>query len=365
MLVAVHSSTLIRAITREGPAIIVRLAGASLIIAATASTIYVSAQPVTRSALPATNMTPDAKAYLDRAIAAFRAQHINASKADWASLTQKAYAAAAGAKTAADTYPAIRLIIAALGEKHTFLVEPDLANAQKTGKIVGHTQPPTLRVPEVVRLTNGIGAVRLHSFQGTPEQAQLYSTTGQTKIKELQSQGICKFVLDLSSDEGGNMYPMIQAVSGLLNEGVLGTFESAKGELWPWGLINGTVTAGNVMKSSAGRTPARQSSSPVAVIIGHSTASAGEFTAMSFEGRPVTRFFGAPTAGYVTANQPITLSDGAVIAMTSGWGLDRRGKKYVDSIRPDVLAGEGAPAMNAAINWLANVRCRGRIRRAG
>lgn len=342
---------------------IARLVGVFLIIAAGAATIYVSAQPVARKALPAKNMTAEAKAYLDRAIAAFRDQHINASKVDWPLLTQKAYAAAAGAKTDVDTYPAIRLIIAALGERHTFLVEPDLANAQKTGKVVGHSQPPALQLPEVVRLANGVGAVSLHGFQGTPEQAQLYSSTGETKIKELQGQGVCKFVLDLSSDQGGNMYPMIQAVSGLLSEGVLGTFESAKGQSWPWGLMNGTVTAGNVIKSSAAQTPARQDLSSVAVIIGHSTASAGEFTAMSFEGRPVTRFFGAPTAGYVTANQPITLSDGAVIVMTSGWGLDRRGKKYVDSIEPDVLVGEGPQAMNAALEWLSNQPCRSRIRR--
>jgi C-terminal processing protease CtpA/Prc len=308
-------------------------------------------------------MSAEAKAYLDRAITAFREQHINASKMDWPSLTQQAYAAAAGAKTTADTYPAIRLIIAALGEKHTFLVEPDAANAQKTGKVVGSAPPPPLQLPEVVRLANGIGVVRMHSFLGSREQAQLYSSTGESKIKELQRAGVCKFVLDLSSDKGGNMYPMLQAVSGLLNEGVLGTFENARGQFWPWVLKNGTVTEGGLINSPSVRKAAGQGSSPIAVILGRSTASAGEFTAMSFEGRPDTRFFGAPTAGYVTANQPITLSDGAVIVMTSGWGLDRRGKKYVDSIQPDVNTGSGAAALNAAVTWLSNEHCERQTRR--
>ena len=78
---------------------------------------------------------------------------------------------------------------------------------------------------------------------------------------------------------------------------------------------------------------------------------------MSFEGRPRTRFFGAPTAGYVTANAPVFLSDGAVIAMTGGWGLDRTGKKYVESIKPDVPTAAGAETLSAAVKWLSKERC--------
>jgi hypothetical protein len=54
----------------------------------------------------AADMSAEAKLYLDQAIKLLREQHINSSNLDWQALTQKAYAAASGAKKTADTYSA-------------------------------------------------------------------------------------------------------------------------------------------------------------------------------------------------------------------------------------------------------------------
>lgn len=308
------------------------------------------------TASPTGNMSPEAKAYLDRAIALLREQHINAAKMDWQALTAKAYAAAGGAQTTADSYPAIRLVIKELGEKHTQFHEPDQAKANSTGQASGRASAPPLLLPETVRLANGIGVVRLYGFMGSFEQGQLYARTGQTKINELKSQDVCKFVLDLRSNTGGNMYPMIEAVSGLLHDGVLGTFESANGTFSSWLLTDGKAT---MAPATNARPPIDLASNPmpVAVLIGPSTVSAGEYTAMSFRGRPNTRFFGAPTGGYITANHPVRLSDGAVIVMTGAWGIDRTGRKYVDAMQPDEVTGGGGPTMDAAVAWLSHQRC--------
>ena len=199
--------------------------------------------------------------------------------------------------------------------------------------------------------------IRLYGFSGSPEQAKAYADLGQAKISEMQARGICKFVVDLRPDVSGNMYPMIDAVSGLLDEGVLGTFENAAGQATPWGLKNGKTITDPTPASSAKPSPSRTNSVPVALLIGPSTASAGEFTAMSFKGRANTGFFGAQSAGYVTANQPMPLSDGAVIIMTSGWGIDRMGTKYVDALQPDETTDAGGPALDAAVKWLAAQPC--------
>jgi carboxyl-terminal processing protease len=308
-------------------------------------------------------MTPDAKAYLDRAISLFRENHIDASKMDWPALTQKAYAAAVGAKTTADTYPAIRLIIKELGEKHTLFIDPDHARAINTGKGSGNAVPPPLMLPEAMLLAHRIGVVRLYRMQGPPEWATQYSTAGKAKVSALKRRGACKFVLDLRDDWGGNMYPMIDAVSDLLGDGLLGTFVNASGENSPWFLLHGkSSTRGAKDRGSAGL-KAAPVSIPVAVLIGPQTSSAAEFTAISFEGRPNSRFFGAPSGGYITANRPIDLSDGAIIAMTVGWGTDRIGRKYVDRIEPDEVTGAGGPAFDAAVKWLAAQPCRGGVKR--
>jgi C-terminal processing protease CtpA/Prc len=275
---------------------------------------------------------------------------------DWPAVTRQAYAAAAGAKTAADTYPAIQLIIKALGEKHTFFIDPDHARAQATGKSSGKAEPPPVLLPEGMRLANGIGVIRLYGFVGSPDAGKLYTQTAQAKITDMKVHGVCRFVLDLRENSGGNMYPMLNGVAGLLEPGILGTFENPQGKYSPWALTDGTVT---VLPSQDTRPVAEavRAALPVAVLLGPQTASSGEFTAMSFEGRAHTRFFGAPTAGYVTANSPVPLSDGAVIVMTDSWGHDRVGKKYVDRIEPDVNTGSGGAALDAAVNWLSAQPC--------
>jgi hypothetical protein len=342
--------------------IVLGLLGAVLVPIAIAAA-PASPQPPTPARADAAQMSPEARAYLDHAIALFRQTHINSSKMDWPALTSDAYAAAAGAKTTADTYPAIWLIIKRLGEKHTFFQDPDQAKAQATGTNSGKAVAPQLLLPEALRLANAIGVIRLYQFGGSQAQAALYSQTGQAKISELKRQGVCRFVVDLRADSGGNMYPMISSVGALLGNGALGTFENGAGKYTPWLLKDGVATIGPISDSPTAAAKPIEGAVPVAVLIGPPTASAGEFTAMSFKGRPNTRFFGEPTAGYVTANQPIPLPDGAVIIMTVGWGIDRAGRKYTDWIEPDEITGAGGQAMDAAVKWLSTQPCRRSVRR--
>jgi C-terminal processing protease CtpA/Prc len=334
----------------------------SLLLAAALLGSASFAQSPSPPAPPAGSISPAARAYLDRAIALFREDHINSLKMDWPALTQRAYAAAAAAKTTADTYPAIWLIIHELGEKHTTFIDPDHARALSTGKTSGKATPPPLLLPEVMRLANGIGVIRLYGFIGSLERAKLYTQTARRKIADLKTRGICRFVLDLRANGGGNMYPMLGGLSGLLEPGVLGIFENPEGQYSPWVLKkNGVVEELDYRKTRPHGT-VDQAAPPVAVLIGPETASSGEFTAMAFEGRANTRFFGAPSAGYVTANEMTPLSDDAVIVMTTAWGLDRTGKKYVDRIEPDENTGAGGAAFDRAVKWLSGQRCPARFR---
>lgn len=333
-----------------------RTASVFLIVAAALACAPPPARGAAPASPPAVAMSPEAKAYLDRAITLFREQHINASKMDWPALTRQAYAAAAGAKTTADTYPAIWLIIRALGEKHTMFIDPDHARAQSTGKASGKAEPPPLLLPEGLRLANGMGVIRLYNFMGSPEAGRLYTQTAQRKISDMRAHGVCRFVLDLRANLGGNMYPMLTGISGLLEPGVLGIFENARGQFSPWVLEDGAVTELPFQDSLPSATSGR-AKYPVAVLIGPQTGSSGEFTAMSFRGRANTRFFGAPTAGYVTGNDLVPLPDGAVIVMTGTYGRDRTGKKYVDRIEPDENTGPGGAALDAAVKWLSTRPC--------
>jgi C-terminal processing protease CtpA/Prc len=101
-----------------------------------------------------------------------------------------------------------------------------------------------------------------------------------------------------------------------------------------------------------------QGTAPVAVLIDRGTASSGEFTAMSFEGRPRARFFGEPTAGYLTINGHYNLPDGAFLAASIGWSTDRLHRTYRETIAPDETTTRGQATLDAAIAWLKKQPCR-------
>jgi C-terminal processing protease CtpA/Prc len=86
---------------------------------------------------------------------------------------------------------------------------------------------------------------------------------------------------------------------------------------------------------------------PTAVLIGGRTASSGEAVAIVFHGRDGVRFFGYPTAGLTTSNEPVHLSDGAMLALTMSVFADRTGTPFGQgvAVTPDETSGEYRTAL--------------------
>ena len=74
---------------------------------------------------------------------------------------------------------------------------------------------------------------------------------------------------------------------------------------------------------------------PLAVLIGPRTASAGEAIAIALLGRDNVRSFGKQTGGLTSGNIGVTMPDGAMLIITAGHFVDRRGRVYRAGISPD------------------------------
>ena len=100
----------------------------------------------------------------------------------------------------------------------------------------------------------------------------------------------------------------------------------------------------------------------VAVLTGPSTGSAGEAVAIAFRGRPLTRSFGANTAGATNSPTIYRLADGATIRFSTALDTDRQGHIYRHAIAPDVRvsASKGNDRVaRVAITWLkSTTACR-------
>ncbi len=299
--------------------------------------------------------SPEAKAYLDRAIELARANHIDSARVDWPRVTADAHAEIGGAKTTGDTYNAIRGVIGAIGNKHTMflpkaLTEPSTPAAAKAASSV----LPPQEMPSW-QLDGRLGVVRLPALATFgPEGQKLgqrYSETLRTGLETMDKAPICGWIVDLRGNTGGNMWPMLQGLDPLLGKGPFGAFVDTAQHVTLWQRAGGQVTGGTAAGDAPASFALTHAAAPLAILIDGRTWSSGEMTAIAFIGRPGVRVFGAPSGNYTTANYTYSMSDGALLILTTAYVRDRTGKDYRSAIEPDEQAAPAEVAV-AAKKWL-------------
>jgi carboxyl-terminal processing protease len=284
-----------------------------------------------------------AKEVLDAALSIAKKNSLRRNDVAWDVVEPRVRALAAGAEQSAEVYPAIRYLLAQLGDHHSFLMPPAQTNQFRTGG----AQNPS---PEVRALPERVGYVSVPGYSGTePGAMRAYATRMYEALGGTIASVSCGWVVDLRPDTGGNMWPMLAGLKPFLGGAGLGTFESPTGSSAPW-------IAGQGVGVEPQSTLAVLESSWVAVLTGPRTASSGEAVTIAFRGRPRTRSFGQPTAGLSTANGTFPLPDGAMILLTRAVDADRAGRRYGDKIDPDervdTAASTGDTTLSVALQWL-------------
>jgi hypothetical protein len=178
--------------------------------------------------------------------------------------------------------------------------------------------------------------LRMSGYAGLNEarNQQAGAAGAQTLAKVLQAKP-CGLVLDLRRNDGGNMYPMFQAIAALLPPEPIGYFEDRNGLREPWPL------------------PPRKGPSAavaVAVLINAGTASSGEFVAIGLRSLPRVRSFGAPSAGLATGVMPFPLPNGGLAGITVVHALDFKQARVTGRLAPDE---ESTDPLSDAAKWLS------------
>jgi hypothetical protein len=307
--------------------------------------------PLQASAQPA----PDAEAELVAAIDLLKAHHMNAKGANWEELESKSRSLIDPRKPAATSYPAIRFLIDRLGEKHTFLYE---AKARKLVSSAPASSDPLSgrAMPVIAELPGKLAKVEVYGVSGSNEISDAYERTLRAGLERLRAAGVCRFIVDLRENGGGNMWAMLNGLVSLLGRPPFGSFRFVDGRSSEWGMKNGRVDLLDQQTGSQEGNAAAMNNSKVAVLLGSETTSSGEQTGIALKGLASVRFFGQPTAGYVTINMGYELPDGSSLVISEGYSLDRKGREYRERVDPDVRT-EGAATLSAAIDWLQGETC--------
>ena len=283
-------------------------------------------------------ISADAKAVIDAAIGIVRKSAWMRGNVDWTVVEPEVRLLAAGAEKSADVYPAIRYLLAALNDRHSFLMPPAATTAFNTG---GAANPPF----DVKALGDRIGYVNVPAYGGgEATAARNFASSAHERLAATAGQAGCGWIVDLRGNTGGNMWPMLAGLKPFLGNEPLGTFVSRESTSPPW-------RAGQAVGVEPPEALRVLEQAWVAVLTGPRTASSGEAVTIAFKGRPRTRSFGQPTNGLSSANGNFPLPDGAMILLTTAIEADRTGKQYGEKVDPDEIVpapAAGAPPATAA-----------------
>jgi len=217
---------------------------------------------------------PDSiKQVLDSSITLLRTHALHGQRPDWDYVRERAYELAGEATRWEDLGPAISWLFQAVNDHHGWLA-------------VGNTtlrweraEPPFLSEALKKELTKDGHIVQKMLPGGIGYLRVAGMTVGLAdSLARLEAGGARKLIIDL---------------------------RLARGES-----PGGPATAGNTALS--GISPLPGTRTPVVVLTGHGTGSAGESIAVAFKGRKHTIFIGEPTGGYCTAINGYWIVEGRV-----------------------------------------------------
>lgn len=307
--------------------------------------------------VPVEDVAPaaDAAKYVADFAAIVKKNSIYKDSLDWAAIDAGTTMLSKGIKSIDDAKNVINYILGKLhqaGDNHSFIQPPSVAKAYATE----NTNP---RRTTSKLIANNIGYISVPGFGSVNQQVMDdFAKEIQQKISTIDTENdIVGWVVDLRTNGGGNMHPMIAGLGPLLGDGTLGYFVSGNGKQWtPWSYSikkkkPGAPLGVNIEKPYQLRKP----DSKIAVLVGGGTGSSGEMTALSFIGKPNTKLFGQSTGGYTSGNQQYPLSDGSMLLLAVSYTADRNKKEYRSKIQPDVTVKEvqGDDAtLKSAQNWL-------------
>jgi carboxyl-terminal processing protease len=318
------------------------------------------------------NMSLSADAYLQSALNVMQNVALRRDRVDWPQVRAAAERGAPGASAPSQLWPPIRTALSALGDNHSFLSPATgaslaLPSMLRAGLPGYGSQGGTPARELAAQALGRHGWIRTVAFSGGDAPAIAHAVTYHTLIRGVDESitgGACAWIVDARQNGGGNMWPMLTGLSGLLPEGRAGSFVAPDSSRSEWivrlGAVSGVDRWGSFgILNIPQPYRLRRERPAIALLFGPGTASSGEAMSVAFLGLPTVRTFGQPTLGLSTANAGYPLSDGSTMLVTVSVFADRTGRMYGDRIPPDTVINAPLnqdPAMDqtvaAARRWL-------------
>lgn len=294
--------------------------------------------------------TEFAAKYQNELVDILQAHSFKRLQIDWTSFRAQVLAAGATATTIEGSGSAILKALTLLNDSHSSWNPPPTSKASsiyyfsKSCQLVAVTPPA---------LPADIGYLRITAFGGTFAESLAFVDDLLEQLRTHDTGALAGWIVDLRSNNGGNMWPMLAGAGPLLGDGLAGFFKYPDGATQRWDVSGSTSRLDGSTISHGTSTYSLSAAQPrVAVLLDSGVISSGEATALAFRGRPNTRSFGAPTCGLSTGVLAYQMSDGASLFLADSLMVDRNGAGDGGSIVPDEVLEPKTAAVTRAIAWL-------------
>jgi hypothetical protein len=207
---------------------------------------------VTLELIPETELPPPSPRvlrFIEEVYGHMQRESIRRDSVSWVRVHERMIALARGARTTADYYPALHQVLRMLGDHHSSHLTPEKL---KSTRVAGGTNenPPVV----VKRLASNVGYIEIGTYWGFDrDKANAYAADAHAKLRAVDSPDICRWVVDLRRNNGGNFWPMLAAIGPILGNGFAGRFLTAS-DSREWGYEmarSGLVTSGTVGSARA------------------------------------------------------------------------------------------------------------------
>jgi carboxyl-terminal processing protease len=303
--------------------------------------------------LSSKTVSPNIDKYIDEY---FKIVHDNSLVEDTTyinNLKEKAKLLCAGDSTLAYCHSVLKnYITPKLNDGHSFFQTPQEMNDWKTGDKT--TEAGLANFASGKMIDNNIAFINVPTFVSLDSiLIRKYVDSLQTIIATLDNKNPKGWIIDVSSNMGGNSWAMISGLGAILGNGTFGYSISANGnkmtriynEGWAgWDTI--------LMFKKVNPYHLKNVKLPIAIIYGNATASSGEVVAIAFRGMKNTKSFGQETNGSTTRVDNFELSDGAYLNLASGVDADRNGVLFGGKITPNQITKDNDTALSEAVKWI-------------
>nr|WP_231715100.1 S41 family peptidase [Arthrobacter gengyunqii] len=277
--------------------------------------------------------------YVDEALSFIEANGLFINEIDWTATRTSVTAQTADARTPEETHQALEEALLQAGGRHSGL--------QPAGTGGAFAYAPT---PKAKKLPGGVVVLTVPAFRSPRSEHIDAYAAGAEEIAAHAGDASCGWIVDLQRNYGGNMWPMLAALTPLLPDGDLMQLIDRDGNPSRVSAEGNEVFFDGKMLSQTTEVDYEDEHRPVAIVQGSATASSAEAVILSFSSREDVRSFGAPSAGLVTGNIVHTLPDGTVLRMTRTHMATGDGQMPLGPIPPDEISPEDP--IQAASDWL-------------